>query len=858
MECQVQRYCRVCGHRLLKKTSRGNLETTYNCAGFSVELKTCFQIDTSNDTADYPANFCKSCRLAMSKAKEAAEKKIPYKCMVKPYDWSLHCASTCKEPIHSWIQLKDIHKQKPGRQPGITPNALLHHVNTIAPPKVVCHRKEPQLASTQVLSVMDLLTCPICKGMLSQPLKLHCNAVLCAKCIADSIATSASTQCPCCEGAVNLVPGSVQPAPDLTQRLLCDVMVSCDTCNRDVRAGDYDSHECHRLGVIEEQCTSKVIRRILSENTKDNIIQIKTGGTPLTLVRVTKAHSSKSEEVCRKTLKRRVCEVQGVRSLLSPERPEKILEEEIRALGSEEKKMILTEAGLTLDIEATTGLAMKAAIGMPWNQLRTLRRWLAHSGVQLASEKKLRLIAKEMIGENLEAEIAPFCFSRTSCEDEIRAAAYAYTPSLIQKVTNLIDENESTCVFACFEAQDTIANLHIALDRFKEEVVTLAVSQWKGYNIRVFLSGDYEFLSAMYGTSGASGKQPCLWCLVTIDDLERNCSLRGPFPVRTVESMCNDYKRFIASGGNIKKVKYFNNCKGEPLFPIPLNQVCLPALHISMGIFFKLYSLLEEECHMLDLKLALQLSTDAELTTASYEEYATAVRELTAYKEQLEVLQQEHCSLKDLFNYSAIIVGESSPLLSSLIEEDEKYSSKIAKLEQTISDVHKKLNKGFAVSEGPFVKGVETALQSLNVQRQQYHGGAFVGNHVNKMLQCHKLYNKNCVTEEEKTTLAASVKEFFGYLDTTFPGIKRTVKMHILEMHVNEWMEAYNAGFALMGEQGTEAIHAHFNKLYRTYGCMANKVERLKCIMKEHYLSVCPNLNALRPEVRARKRKQKD
>ena len=40
---------------------------------------------------------------------------------------------------------------------------------------------------------------------------------------------------------MNLVPGSVQLVPDLTQRLLCDVMVSCDTCNRDVRAGDYDS-----------------------------------------------------------------------------------------------------------------------------------------------------------------------------------------------------------------------------------------------------------------------------------------------------------------------------------------------------------------------------------------------------------------------------------------------------------------------------------------------------------------------------------------------------------------------------------------------------------------------------------------
>ena len=30
----------------------------------------------------------------------------------------------------------------------------------------------------------------------------------------------------------------------------------------------------------------------------------------------------------------------------------------------------------------------------------------------------------------------------------------------------------NTCVFACFEAQNTIANLHIALDRYKEEVVT--------------------------------------------------------------------------------------------------------------------------------------------------------------------------------------------------------------------------------------------------------------------------------------------------------------------------------------------------------------------------------------------------
>ena len=65
---------------------------------------------------------------------------------------------------------------------------------------------------------------------------------------------------------------------------------------------------------------------------------------------------------------------------------------------------------------------------------------------------------------------------------------------------------------------------------------------------------------------------------------------------------------------------------------------------------------------------------------ASYEDYATAPRELAALKEQLEVLHHECISLKDLFNFSAMIVGEISPLLSSLAEEDISYSSKIAEL----------------------------------------------------------------------------------------------------------------------------------------------------------------------------------
>ena len=194
--CHVQRYCMVCGHRLLKKTSRGNLETNYNCAIFSVELRTCFEIDTSNDTADFPANFCKSCSQGSNqedsiqvygKAIRLVCRKI--KIFTWPHKFNHRYITHIQEPIHSWIQLKEA--QKPGQQPGITPKALLCYVNTIAPPKVVCHRKELLLAPIQALSVMDLLTCPICKGMLLQSLKLHWNVqFVCTKWIAHSIITS--------------------------------------------------------------------------------------------------------------------------------------------------------------------------------------------------------------------------------------------------------------------------------------------------------------------------------------------------------------------------------------------------------------------------------------------------------------------------------------------------------------------------------------------------------------------------------------------------------------------------------------------------------------------------------------------
>ena len=45
------------------------------------------------------------------------------------------------------------------------------------------------------------------------------------------------------------------------------------------------------------------------------------------------------------------------------------------------------------------------------------------------------------------------------------------------------------------------------------------------------------------------------------------------------------------------------------------------------------------------------------------------------------------------------------------------------------------MKKGFNEKEVPFVKRLDSALQEIGVQRQQYFGGAFIGNHVHKALK---------------------------------------------------------------------------------------------------------------------------
>ena len=126
------------------------------------------------------------------------------------------------------------------------------------------------------------------------------------------------------------------------------------------------------------------------------------------------------------------------------------------------------------------------------------------------------------------------------------------------------------------------------------------------------------------------GRHCCLWCLIKYSQLKQSPVTRGLFVPRSTASICRDYNGFVRAGNNIKEAKCHNNVIQQPFFKsLPLSQVCLyayiliclkppcqqtvdvgmpPGLHITLGIFLRLFVLLEDDFHKLDLLANLQWS----------------------------------------------------------------------------------------------------------------------------------------------------------------------------------------------------------------------------------------------------------
>jgi len=95
-----------------------------------------------------------------------------------------------------------------------------------------------------------------------------------------------------------------------------------------------------------------------------------------------------------------------------------------------------------------------------------------------------------------------------------------------------------------------------------------------------------------------------------------------------------------------------------------------------------------------------------------------------------------------------------------------------------------------------------------------------------------------------------------SFYRANFPKATVLPKMHLLEDHMVDWFKKFNVGAGMMGEQGAESIHAHLNRLERTYSGIPNKLDRLKYIFNMYQLETAPSFQSLKPATQTRKRKR--
>ena len=122
----------------------------------------------------------------------------------------------------------------------------------------------------------------------------------------------------------------------------------------------------------------------------------------------------------------------------------------------------------------------------------------------------------------------------------------------------------------------------------------------------------------------------------------------------------------------------------------------IPGLHMTQGVFMKLFRLLEATCHQFDLQLAYTYQEESSMLLSSWYVYASS-SSFTKYTEELHKLQvakaklaeaqDSLAALEEAVMYVVVAYGEDSPVTDILIRHalDRRQSvEKMVRIKQTL------------------------------------------------------------------------------------------------------------------------------------------------------------------------------
>ena len=114
-----------------------------------------------------------------------------------------------------------------------------------------------------------------------------------------------------------------------------------------------------------------------------------------------------------------------------------------------------------ISVSTADALAMRTELNIPWHKFRALKRslpfvvldvfiitmyhlrWLKMWQIEVASEKKMRLKADDLLGDNFKAEMVPLSFKHQNSGNIIKPAPLAYIPHLWDRVENILEQSDA-------------------------------------------------------------------------------------------------------------------------------------------------------------------------------------------------------------------------------------------------------------------------------------------------------------------------------------------------------------------------------------------------------------------------------
>ncbi|XP_019641230.1 PREDICTED: uncharacterized protein LOC109482826 [Branchiostoma belcheri] len=796
----LRNLCRICGRNSLSRAQQIAGLSSLPCYKYVEAIKHTFAIDVSADNSEqHPPNFCLSCR------KKLSNKNVNYIGTAQEV-WPFH-SETCTVCSHS-NRLKRGGRPKKMNYGGRPKSTCRSAMTDMEVGEYQVHfnseMQEVGLEAPPAPTAYGVLPVPVFASVQSPP---PCGVPV----MPGSACASVQSPPPC---GVPVMPGSacasVQSPPPCGVPVMpgsaCASLQSPPPCGVPVmpESGCAASpapipEPMHIQQVIEQvkqpgplrpwedKLLAPLIKRKLTSSSH-GLIKCKTGGQPITLVKITSARKP-SSEASSSTVRRRTSELQQARAAASGGEEQAQLVMELRAITRQDLARTLQE--LSLDtIRLPTGHLLAAAVdlGLTWSQTRNLKRWMKQYHIVSESERSSRKVAAALLekqevvadliplvvkgeGQGKVVELRP-CAKVANLEvsilDNIDRTAQAghldwYNQQIPEdevwikvlgdhggdlfkmgfQVMNQPHPNASTAVFCAFQAKDSRENLMSATKDLCTEVGEMAGTIWTSpdgseKHLRIFVSGDYMILSLWFGLSGPCGSYPCLYCQVHKQDMKKAEPEQVPAR-RTLASLAANHRSFQEDGcGDIRRAKSYMNVIAPQMLAIETDQVCIPALHISLGIFHKLFRMLENDLRDLDVIMGTHISkvtlADPDVDRAevllhpdlyTLAGYVESVEEARQFDVEVEELEEEMEEIEDLLAWAMFQGQEHCLNVLSLQLRFQKMEKRKEDLISKAAEVRER--GGLKLSNGPLGSLLDPVLQEYRVKRQAYHTQAFIG-----------------------------------------------------------------------------------------------------------------------------------